>query len=403
MKIIIIGAGLMGVTSSFYLSRLGYEVTLIDSESAVANSTSFANGGQLSYAYVDPLASRSILKNIPGILLGKEPAFKMGFNTKEFIPWIIKFLLSCNDKIEESIINDMTELSLLSWKLMQDLLEEFNIDFDYRQSGKLHIYNSSRDFVDAQYKSDLKRDMGVAQEVFSPTDCTNLEPALLNYSQNIVGGIYSPNDSVGDAQKFCVALTKIAQEKYGLKLQLNTKVKSLIKSNDKVVGVQTDKGEFHADKYVVTLGVYSDKLLGKIGSKISVYPMKGYSLTFKANNRTPNVSITDAKNKMVISRLGDNLRVAGYAHFVGFNKNISDKYVSQMQNKTRDLLPGCASYHKISHSWVGLRPMVPTSVPTIGRTKYNNVWVNSGHGMLGWTLSLGSSFSLSLLIADEDK
>ena len=403
MKIIIIGAGLMGVTSSFYLSRLGYEVTLIDSESAVANSTSFANGGQLSYAYVDPLASRSILKNIPGILLGKEPAFKMGFNTKEFIPWIIKFLLSCNDKIEESIINDMTELSLLSWKLMQDLLEEFNIDFDYRQSGKLHIYNSSRDFVDAQYKSDLKRDMGVAQEVFSPTDCTNLEPALLNYSQNIVGGIYSPNDSVGDAQKFCVALTKIAQEKYGLKLQLNTKVKSLIKSNDEVVGVQTDKGEFHADKYVVTLGVYSDKLLGKIGSKISVYPMKGYSLTFKANNRTPSISITDAKNKMVISRLGDNLRVAGYAHFVGFNKNISDKYVSQMQNKTRDLLPGCASYHKISHSWVGLRPMVPTSVPTVGRTKYSNVWVNSGHGMLGWTLSLGSSFSLSLLIADEDK
>ena len=404
MKIIVLGAGVVGISTAFYLARAGFKVSLLDAESHPASKTSFANGGQLSYSHVDPLASSTILPRLPKMILNQDSAFHLGLgNNKHFINWGLKFLANCNSKKEKQTINNLLSISSLTRKEIKTLNNEFHLDFDYKSTGKLHLYHSLKELNATEKKIAIKQTAGVIQQRLSKEQCVDILPTLKPYSDNFIGGTFSPGDEVGDAYKFSQELLTIAQEKYSLELKLNLQAKSFISTNGKISAIKTNQGLIEADRFVVCLGVHTPILLRSIGINIPIYPMKGYSISLQAKDAEPMVSVTDAKNKLVFSKLGNKLRVAGLAHFCGYDLNINQQYVQQLLKTAQTILPDSADYNDVIHKWVGLRPMMPNSTPIVGKTKYPNVWLNSGHGMLGWTLSLGSAVRLrDAMIKDLD-
>lgn len=391
MKITILGAGLLGVTTAYELGKRGFDVTVVERNSETATETSYANGGQLSYNHAEPWATASVLKKLPKWLI--DPAAPLVFRPRadwQMVKWGLQFLRNCTEERARVNCVNMLRLGLYSRERMAEIRRDTGIEFDFTDRGILHIYDTQGDFDHAQRHNEFQAKFGGSERVLTKNEVLALEPALAKTSRNILGGIHAYTDENGDARKFCSALADIATARYGVKFLYNTPVTDIKTEGTQVVGVVTEQGEIVSDGYIVATGSYSSVQLRKLGIHVPIYPMKGYSITFEANEHCPNMSITDGSYKIVYSRLGNRVRVAGTAEFAGYDHSINEGRIAPIVHAASELFPGADWSQEIA-KWACLRPSTPDGPPIMGKTRYTNLFLNTGHGTLGWTQAAGSA------------
>jgi len=327
----ILGAGIIGVSSAYLLSRAGHRVILIDAGEGPALGTSFANGGQLSYSYTDAMASPSLMAKMPHILMGRDPAFDVRLSLKaEFIRWGGQFMLNARRNKELENSRNIMRLSLHSKEVLHGLLAQSDIQFSHRASGKLHIYSSPEELQASGIRVKAKRQWGCPQQLLDASDCIDLEPSLSLLRDSIAGGVYSPIDEVGDGPAFARALLQQMVKQKNLDQYFNCRVHRLIKNDNRIDGIETSQGLIEADNYVLATGPDSLELSREIGLNLPICPIKGYSITVPATEQAPNICITDVSNKVVIARIGEHLRIAGCADIVGYDATLEESRIQHL-------------------------------------------------------------------------
>jgi D-amino-acid dehydrogenase len=400
VKIIVLGAGVVGVTAAWYLTAAGHEVTVIERRDAAGMETSFANGGQISAGHAEPWAKPSVLPKILG-WLGREDApllFRPRADWAQW-KWGLRFLYECLPGRFERHSRTLAALAGYSRERLHTLRAELGLRYDQLERGILQFATNQRDFDALAHEAEAMRATGSGREVKSAAACLELEPALKHSSDPVVGGVYAPTDESGDACRFTQELARLAASR-GVRFRFGTAIEALEASGDAVKSVRLHgKDSVAADAYVVALGSYSPLLLRPLGIRIPVYPLKGYSITLPLGPAdaaaAPTVSLTDEAYKIVISRLGNRLRAAGTAELTGYDTSINPVRCAAIARRIRELFPGLGGITTVEN-WSGLRPATPNNVPVIGRSKLRNLFLNTGHGTLGWTLACGSGS----LIAD---
>lgn len=393
MKVLILGSGVLGTTTAYYLASRGHEVTVLERGEKSALETSFANGGQLSFSHSEPWANPAVL---PKILkwLGKEDApliFRFGTDFNMY-RWGLSFLRNCTTAKTAYNSANLLRLGLYSKQCINVVQQETGVEFDNLKLGTLHIYSNQAELDLAIAQAKYQEQFGCPFTVLDREGVMKLEPALANTARPIIGAVLYTADESGDVHKFTVNLAEYCRDKLGVTFHYNTPVEGIEQEGGKITAVRSGNSRFTADTYVMALGSYSAVWASKLGFYLPIYPMKGYSITIPLENpdRAPRVSITDTEKKIVYSRLGDRLRVAGTAEFAGYNTDIRDTRVGPITKAAMELFPGCGDPKNII-TWAGLRPATPHGSPILGRTRYANLYLNTGHGTLGWTLSCGSS------------
>ncbi|GLQ72552.1 FAD-dependent oxidoreductase [Vibrio penaeicida] len=399
--IVIIGAGVIGLTSAYELLKRGYKVTVLEKESTVAMGTSHANGAQLSYTFVDAMASLNLIKKIPSVLAGQDPALKFQWQSSiKLNVWGARFLYNGLPFNEEKNSENLFRLSLYSKKAMDRIQSETGVEFDFRPCGKLVVYESQAALDSAKESVERKANWGYQQHTLSASECVTKEPALKAISANLAGGLYSDIDDIGDAESFCYSMLKYLNEHEKFSINLGCEVTGLDVEQNTITTVNTTLGDISVDKVVMAAGHASDALLKPLGVSLSIYPVKGYSLTFPAIETSPDVSITDISNKFVLGRIGNKVRVAGFADFVQSSPQNTLDRVEELLEVCRSRFPDAADYDTILEKWEGSRPCTPSSMPIIDRVGASNLFANTGHGMYGWTLAAGSACLLADRISE---
>ncbi len=407
MRVVVLGAGVIGTTSAWYLSRAGHEVVVVDRQSDVALETSFANGGQISVSHSEPWANPAA----PMMLLrwlGREDApllFRPRADLSQWL-WGLRFLAECLEGRARRNTEAVFALALYSREQLRLLRRDSDIHYDAQAPGILHLYDDIREFERARRQIQWLEDRGLHTEIKAPAECVTIEPALARSRVRIAGGVYSVSDESGDARIFTQRLAELCRGA-GVTFRFNISVKRIEASRDVIDRVVIDDEEgieesLRADAYVVALGSYSPLVLRSIGMRIPVYPVKGYSVTLQLEqgDRAPLASLTDHSRKIVFSRLGDRLRIAGTAELNGYNTEINETRCRAMLQRSFEWFPE-AGRAENAQFWTGLRPATPSNVPLVGRTRYTNLYLNTGHGTLGWTLACGSGRALADLVAGE--
>jgi D-amino-acid dehydrogenase len=402
MKVIILGAGVAGVASAWYLWRDGHEVTVLERNAGVALETSFANGGQLSYSYVAPLASPSVIPKIPPWLLRRDSPLRF---RAELDPdqwrWIVEFLAACNARTADDTTQKLLRLAFYSRDLMHELVATHALDFDYVKNGKLVVHTDRHSFESAKRLMDFMGTLGAEQEALEPKRCVEIEPALEMMAPRMAGAIYTPSEDAGDCYKFCNELTRIMTAGASpVEFRFGVEVERLLPWRGRLMGVETSAGVMEADAYVLALGTNAPYLTKALGIRIPVYPLKGYSLSLPvADERgAPRISVTDYKRKVVYARIGDELRVAGMADLSGRRAVIDVERVDQLVSEVKMAFPKASDFGNL-RPWCGMRPATPKGTPVIGATPHANLWLNVGHGALGFTLALATGRILADLVA----
>ncbi len=399
MKIIVLGSGVVGVTTAYYLAKLGHEVTVVDREEGPALETSFANAGQVSPGYASPWAAPGVPLKAAKWMFQKHAPLVLRLTTdpKQY-GWLLQMLANCTEGRYKINKSRMVRVAEYSRDCLIALRNDTGIDYDQRMQGTLQLFREQYQLDGIGKDIEVLRQDGVPFEVLDRDDCTKIEPALAHAKNKFVGGLRLPHDETGDCFKFTNALAKIA-EGLGVNFRFGVDIKSLLLSGGAVSGVETSEGILTADRYVVALGSYTPALVKSLGLNAPIYPVKGYSITAPIIDeaRAPVSTVLDESYKIAITRLGDRIRVGGMAEVSGFTKNLPDARRATLDLSVTDLFPG--GDLKAATFWSGLRPMTPDSTPIIGATRYNNVFINSGHGTLGWTMSCGSGKLLADLIS----
>ncbi|NTJ68350.1 D-amino acid dehydrogenase [Agrobacterium rhizogenes] len=399
MKVVVLGAGIIGVTSAYQLAKAGHEVTVIDRQQGPALETSFANAGEVSFGYCSPWAAPGIpMKAIKWLFMHHAPLILRPKVDSAMLSWLVKMLSNCTS--ERYAINKSRMLRLADYSRISlaEVREETGIAYDERMQGTLQLFRTQQQ-LDASAKDvkALAAD-GIPYEVLDPEGCIRVEPALQHVRGKIVGGLLTPKDETGDCFKFTNALAAKAVE-LGVQFQYGTTIKGLDVQGGQVRAVMTDRGRMDADAIVVALGSYSPLLLKPLGISLSVYPVKGYSLTIPITDasRAPESTVMDETYKIAITRLGDRIRVGGMAEISGYTNDLGLARRQTLEHSVTDLFPG-GDVAKASF-WSGLRPMTPDGTPVIGPTKIKGLFLNTGHGTLGWTMSSGSARVISDLVS----
>lgn len=401
MKVAVIGAGVIGVTSAWYLARDGHQVTVIERQPGPARETSFANGGQISVSHAEPWSSPAT----PGKLLrwlGRDDAPLLWRLRADPVQWAWggRFLSECRPARFRRNTEALVRLGLYSRTQLAILRDELGLAYEQRLRGILHIYGDQKSWQHACRQAERMRSFGCERHPVSGEECRHLEPALAASEAPIYGGTYTAQDESGDAWRFSCELARSAAVA-GVSFRFDTAVDGLVAEAGKVRAVRLAGGEvFCADAYVVACGSYSPQLLGQIGMHVPIYPVKGYSATYTTDAvaALPTVSLTDEAHKLVYSRLGDRLRVAGTAEFCGYDLSLNARRCQALAARAELLFPALRRASG-PEFWAGLRPATPGNVPFVGRTGLANLWLNSGHGTLGWTLACGSGRLLADLLA----
>jgi D-amino-acid dehydrogenase len=402
----VLGAGVVGTTSAWYLARAGHQVTVVDRQPIAGNETSFANGGQISVSHAEPWANPHVL---PRVLkwLGREDApllWRWRADPAQ-LSWGLRFLAECLPGRTRQNIAATVALALYSRQRLQALRQELGLQYDHLERGILHIYTDRDDLTQAIAAAKLMREFGLERTTVDVEKCLEIEPALSGAKHLLIGGDYTRSDESGDAHKFTQALATHASQA-GVNFRLNLTVDRITDDGSQIAGVWVHGAngpeQLTADAYVVALGSYSPLLLKPLKISLPVYPAKGYSatLTLADESHAPSVSLTDDGRKIVFSRLGNRLRIAGTAEFNGYNTEINPVRCQALMQRTRELFPALQTIGE-PQFWAGLRPATPSNLPCIGRTRYNNLWLNTGHGTLGWTMSCGSGAALADLISGQ--
>ncbi|MBN8543244.1 MAG: D-amino acid dehydrogenase [Alphaproteobacteria bacterium] len=392
MKICILGAGVLGVTSAYELAKRGHEVTVLERQSAAAMECSFANGGQLSYSHAMPWANPYVFPDVFRWMFKDDAPLVFRFKADpHMIRWGLLFLLNCLPARTRRHSEALLRLGVYSRMKTDEIIADTKLDFDYLNKGILHVFSSQNCLDHAKIQADFQHKMGGDPEsLLTPEECVKIEPTLAHSNKKIFGGVLAPKDASGDIHKFTQRLATLITEKYGVKFQYGTEIKRLHKADGKISHIETSQGYLSGfDHYVLSTGAYSSVHLRQLGLYVPIYPMKGYSITFPANEFCPTVSLTDEALKVVYSRLGDRIRVAGTAEFAGYNHDIRKVRIDPIVRGVRTLFPK-ADLSKIDE-WACLRPSTPDGPPIIGKTPISNLYLNTGHGTLGWTQAAGSA------------
>ena len=400
MRVVILGAGVIGVTSAWYLAQAGHEVTVIDRQTGPALETSFANAGEISPGYASPWAAPGIpQKAVKWLFMHHAPLIIQPRVDMATIRWVTQMLMNCTTKAYGVNKSRMVRLAEYSRDCLIDLRKATGITYDERTQGTLQLFRTQKQ-VDGAYK-DIKvlQADGVPFEVLDPAACVTAEPGLARSLHKIAGGLRLPGDETGDCFKFTNALAAMATAA-GVTFRFGISITSIDKQGDKIVAVETTEGRVSADAFVLALGSYSPMLAKPLGLTLPVYPVKGYSITAPIVNPdlAPVSTIMDESYKIAITRLGDRIRVGGMAAIAGFDPSLQPRRKETLTFSVEDLFGGAADQSKATF-WAGFRPMTPDGTPILGRSGISNLYLNTGHGTLGWTMAAGSGQVLADLIS----
>lgn len=411
MKVVVLGAGIIGVCTAWYLLEQGHEVTVVDRQKDAALETSFANGAQISVSFCEPWANAGAPFKVAKWLLRDDSPllFRPSLDPKQWI-WGLSFLTQCTSAAFERNVEQLVQLGRYSHSALKDLVGQTGIEYERLERGILHFFSSQADFDNGVAGAEIMRRHGVDRRVLSREEVLKVEPALANFGANIFGGTFTPSDESGDACVFTQKLALLCQQR-GAKFLWEHEVLQLSRSGSTIDQVQIAsvrsgaKQNLKADAFVAAMGSYTPALVKPLGEFLNIYPAKGYSATLKLKKpeQASVVSLLDDTRKIAISRLGDSIRIAGTAELCGFDNDLdrptSRTRCAALVRRYEELFPGVADLSEPNY-WTGLRPSTPTNIPYIGRSrKASNLWINAGHGTLGWTHGAGSGLAMAELMA----
>ncbi|UGQ48207.1 D-amino acid dehydrogenase [Massilia endophytica] len=393
MRVVVLGSGVIGVTTAYYLAQAGHEVTVLDRQPGPALETSFANAGQISPGYASPWAAPGIpLKAMKWMLQRHAPLSITPDGTLFQLKWMWQMLRNCNAESYAVNKERMVRLAEYSRDCFKVLRAATGIEYEGRQKGTTQLFRTQKQLDDAAKDIEVLKETGVPFELLDSQSLLQAEPGLA--AEKLVGGLRLPNDETGDCQLFTTRLTAMAQE-LGVNFRYGVDISGLLTDGDKVRGVQCGEELVKADSYVVALGAYSTPFLKGLVD-IPVYPLKGYSITVPIVNaeHAPTSTILDETYKIAVTRFDDRIRVGGMAEIAGYDKRLNSRRRETLEMVVNDLFPGAGDTAQATF-WTGLRPMTPDGTPVVGRTGMRNLFVNTGHGTLGWTMSCGSAQMLA--------
>lgn len=402
MKVVVLGAGVIGVTSAWYLSQAGHEVVVVDRRSGPALETSFANAGEISPGYASPWAAPDVpQKALRWLFMHHAPLILHPRLDPATVRWLLAMLGNCTHGAYRRNKGRMVRLAEFSRDRLIDLRAQTGIAYDERTQGTLQLFRKQKQLDGVAKDVEVLKADGVPFEVLDPAGCVAAEPGLAQSDAPFVGGLRLPNDETGDCFKFTNALADLARTAGVTFLQGRT-VKRLIKDENKIVRVETDQGDLTADAYLVAMGSYSPQIVAPLGLRLPVYPVKGYSITVPiiAPDQAPVSTLMDESYKVAITRLGDRIRVGGMAEIAGFDMSLSARRRTTLEHSLQSLFPGAGDTARADF-WCGLRPMTPDGTPVIGATSIPNLFLNTGHGTLGWTMACGSGHVIADLISSR--
>jgi D-amino-acid dehydrogenase len=409
MKVVVLGAGLLGVTSAYYLQQLGHEVTVLDRQAAPAAETSFANGGQISVSHAEPWANPGApLKVLHWMLREDAPLlFRLRADPRQWL-WGLQFLRECTPARTRHNIEQIVRLGIYSREMLKLLRRESAIAYDHRTQGILHFYTSQKAFDAALKPAELMRELGCERRVISAAEAVRIEPALSHARTRLAGATYTAEDESGDANLFAREVVRLCHDR-GVRFLMSHTVTAL-RTDSSARTAQIDhveatdaEGRFQrirGDAYVLALGSVSPLFAAPLGIRLPIYPAKGYSVTMpvKDEAKANQVSLTDDEFKLVYSRLGNRLRIAGTAELNGYDRDLNRVRCEAIVKRVEEIFPGAGDGTQ-AQFWTGLRPATPSNVPLIGSTRLPNLYLNTGHGTLGWTLACGSGKSIARIIS----
>ncbi|WP_119390317.1 D-amino acid dehydrogenase [Taklimakanibacter lacteus] len=401
MKVLVLGGGVVGVAAAYYLGRDGHEVEVIERRDKLAAETSYGNAGLVSpgdsYAWASPAALSVFIKSLyrPDLGIKVKPSLDL-----HFIAWTFRFLFECTHA--RAHINTLRKfrLALYSRTCINAISADTKLDYDAGGKGILYFYRSQQSLDAGAQHMKILSDNGLTLEVIGRERMVELEPGLKSAAPEIAGALYSPLDQTGDSCKFSRNLARWCERNLSMRVHYGTTVSAIETDGDRVTGIITDKGRIASDAIVVALGPETPLLTRKIGVNVPIYPVKGYSATIALPDPSlgPTMGGVDEDRLIAYSRLGDRLRVASTAEFAGYDRSHKPADFKRLLATASDLFPGCVDPAKAEY-WAGLRPMTPTSVPMLGRARYRNLFLDCGHGHVGWTMAAGSGKFVADLVA----
>ena len=400
MKVIVLGAGVLGVTSAWYLAKAGHEVTVIDRQEGPALETSFANAGEISPGYSSPWAAPGIpVKALKWMFQRHAPLVLQPRLDWQRLSWMARMLANCTSAAYAINKSRMVRLAEYSRDCLGELRAETGIEYDQRMQGTLQLFRKAEQMDAAGKDIEVLRADGVPFEVLDRAGCIAAEPGLAGAAERIAGGLRLPGDETGDCFKFTNRLAEMA-EAAGVTFRWGVSIRHLRAEGGRITAVETDQGLFSADRYVLALGPHSPQLVRHLGIKLPIYPLKGYSLTIdiEDESRAPVSTVMDETYKVAITRLGDRIRVGGLAEIAGYDLTLNPRRRATLAKSVGELFGGSGDPDKALF-WTGLRPMTPDGTPIVGATPVPNLFLNTGHGTLGWTMSAGSGRLVADLIS----
>lgn len=399
MKICVLGAGVLGVTTAYELARSGHDVTVIERQSEPARECSYANGGQLSYSHSEPWANPHVFPKLLKWMWQEDAPLVLRFSADiHMIRWGMLFLLNCLPARARWHNEVMLRLGLYSKRKMAELRDHTQVEFHFRHDGILHVFDDAAEYENAKRNAEFQHSLGCEEVVLTREQAISMEPSLAYSARPIVGAVHAPMDESGDIHVFTKNLADWIARTHNVQFQFNKSLTRIHKSGGKISHLEFANGEFLSgfDGYVMCMGAASAIHLRQVGLYLPIYPMKGYSITFPANEFSPTMSITDAARKQVYTRLGDRIRLAGTAEFAGYNDSIRKVRIDPLMRGVQGLFPKAEL--GIPQEWACLRPSTPDGPPIIGKTPLSNLFINSGHGTLGWTQAAGSARLLADIV-----
>ena len=420
---IVLGAGITGVTTAYLLAKAGRKVQVIDRRPHAALETSYANGGQISVSHAEPWAHPGAPLQILKWLAAKESPlyFTPHLDWRQWL-WLAGWLRQCRRSAAERNTIEIVKIALRSRDLYRKVSEAEGIEYAHKSLGILHFYRLKKEFDNACRMADLMTRFGCRRHPVTKEEIDRLEPALAP-NHDIIGGTFTQDDESGDARRFTQALARICEKKYGVRFLYGTNIDDLVLSGREIKEVKItglsdgSKGSYQANAFILCMGPYSPLMAQRLGIFLNIYPAKGYSISVpldQSNEKyAPKVSLTDDENKLVFSNLETHLRIAGTAELAGWNTSLPYHRIKPIVEKSAELLPELFSKMNyldsnwvVSHlnAWTGLRPATPSNVPYVGRSaKLRNLWLNTGHGTLGWTMGMGTAEMLANLLESVDR
>ncbi len=391
-RAIVIGAGIVGLTTACRLSEEGYAVTVLEQKDKPAEGTSKANAGQLIYN-ISAMSSPSFLRSLPKTFLtpSQSGVIAAGLIHPKNWQWALSFIGQCSSKNWAKNTHDLIKMARRSRDSLDAFRTRHEIEFNWRRDGKIYTHETEQGLVAARKFAEFQRAHGGTHQVITKEECIERESALTSTTRKIAGGTYLSDAAVGDCHLFCKNMVDILTSKLGGKIIYDVTVHKILTHNDKAVGVETSMNTLEADLFIVCAGMASNRILAKdFKDRKPIIGIKGISLTYPLGKNPPNLSVTDTAGKFVIARLGNQIRVAGYAIF-SENLYIDQKHVSLLAAKAKSLMPDAASFEGDPKIWTGLRPQTTDDLPMIGKAGADNLYVNAGHGSNGWILSFGAA------------